>query len=252
MTGNRLVLHAALFAATASVVQAAPILHGDFVGTTVTYEQVTDTTSTLGDPDGMFGTPQIFGDTLEMDPTQFTATTTNGGIDQTSANLEFDVVAMAGKVINDLTITEAGSASLGGLGDSSTFASVTTDVIIDIEEVDFAPVPGGSINTSATMVFAPTGLFDLSGGGPLAGGPWTGVAFKDLDQVLADAGVSGVGATRVSVTITNTLVALSQTGTTSLITKTDADTVSITANIPEPTAAMLGLLTLMGAAARRS
>jgi hypothetical protein len=77
------------------------------------------------------------------------------------------------------------------------------------------------------------GLGTDGGGGPLFNSQWSGMLLVDIDQALVSAGVNfELGATRVNVDLDNTLVALSQAGTSSLIAKKDH--MIITTNIPEP------------------
>ena len=216
---------------------AAPINYGDFAGSTVTYEQVTENTTSINDPDGLFGAPTLSGDSLDFDPQQFVAGTSNLGVDITAALLEFDVAANPGKFIENLSLTEAGTTALLAVTGATATTGVTSDIVLDIEEIDGAPVPGGSINVPLSMVFSPTGSFDVTS---TNGGAWTGVAFVDLDQWLDDNSVAHVGGvTRLTVQLVNTLTATSSDGAETTITKQDADGVIITANIPEPTTAAL-------------
>jgi len=118
-------------------------------------------------------------------------------------------------------------------------------------EVDGAPI--STIAGIYSMTFTPSdGDFQLSspidnpGGLPGIGGPWSGVVSIDIDQLLIDESVEFVnGATKVGVVIDNTLLALSQDGTTAEIRKKDFKGLSITV-VPEPTTAALGLLGLLG------
>ena len=80
----------------------------------------------------------------------------------------------------------------------------------------------------------------------------SGSSLIDVDQILTDAGVPfQFGATKVSVNLDNTLVALSEDGTTSFIAKKDADGLTITTNIPEPSGGALALVAALAMGIRR-
>jgi hypothetical protein len=244
-----------LFAATVS--HAVPINHGNFVGSTVTYLQVTEDVASPGDSTPLFGAPTISGDSLDFDPISFTAAATGaGGVDTTAANVEFDIQAKTGNFIQTVFLTEAGNTTLAGFGTNSTFTSVTGNIEIDIEQVDGAPVPGGSINYTTLMTFTPSGgTYQLGadgGGGPVFNSSWSGIALIDIEDILDNLSIPYTGgATLVTVSLTNTLVALSENGTQALITKQDADGVTITVNVPEPTTLAMGIAVIAGLAGLR-
>ena len=242
---------------TATVSQAVPINHGDRVGTTVTYLQVTEDVASPGDSTPLFGSPTISGDSLDFDPISFTASATGaGGVDTTAANVEFDIQAHTNNFIQTVYLTEAGNTTLAGFGTNATFTSVTGNIEIDIEQVDGLPVPGGSLNFTTAMTFTPSGgtyaLGTDGGGGPVFNTSWSGIALIDIDSILNANSIPFVGgATLVTVSLTNTLVALSENGTQSLITKQDADGITITVNVPEPTTLAMGIAAIAGLAGLR-
>jgi hypothetical protein len=230
---------------TGALAHGATINYGDFVGSTVHYLQVTEAANSVGDTAPLFGPPTVTGDSIDFDPVGFSASATGAsGVDLTDGNLKFDILAKPTFGISSLKLTEAGDTTLAGFGTDATFSSVTTNIFIDIKEVDGVGI--NQINYSTTMSFTPSGgtygMASDGGGGPLFNTNWSGVAMIDIDQILADAGVPFTrGATLVTVNLDNTLVALSENGTSSLIAKKDADGVTITV-IPEPSSAILALL----------
>ena len=242
----------ALFALGA---HAVPINYGNFVGITVSYLQVTEDSGT--DPTPLFGAPNLAGDTLDFNPVSFNSNSTGaGGVDITDGTLAFMVDAKQNKFIDELQFSEAGDFTLAGFGGIGTFASVTSDLFIDIVEVDGNSINAISIITA--MTFAPSdGDWDVfnDGPGPLVQGSWTGSVDVDLTQVLIDEGIDFIsGVTKVNVTLDNTLTTLSEDGTSSFIAKKDAKGLSVTAVIPEPsTGLLLGLgMALISAGRRKS
>jgi hypothetical protein len=187
----------------------------------------------------------VTGDSIDFDPVGFSASATGAsGVDLTDGNLAFDIAAKPTHAIKTVQFTESGDTTLAGFGTDATFTSVTTNIFLDIKEVDGVGI--NAINYSTTMTFSPSGgnygLATDGGGGPLFNSGWTGVSTIDIEQILIDNGIPfTLGATLVSVNMDNTLTALSENGTSSLIAKKDADGVTITV-IPEPSSAVLALL----------
>jgi hypothetical protein len=88
-------------------------------------------------------------------------------------------------------------------------------------------------------------LLTDGGGGPLFNASWSGGVPINLDSILTAHGVPFVfGATEVSINLDNTLIALSENGTSTLIAKKNFGGLSITVNIPEP--ASLIMLAIAG------
>ena len=224
---------------------AVPINHGDFVGSTVTYLQVTEDSGTDATP--LFGAPSVFADVLDFNPVSFNSSSTGaGGVDITDGTLTFMVTANPGNVIDELAFSEAGDFTLTGPGGVGTFAGVTSSIFIDIVEVDGSGITPVQVITS--MTFAPSaGNWDLlnDGPGPL-NGIWTGGATVDLLQALIDENVPFTsGVTKVNVSLDNTLSTTSEDGTSSFIAKKDTKGLSVTT--PEPSTVVLlagGLLAL--------
>jgi PEP-CTERM motif len=231
----------ALFAYTTPAAAVA-INYGDFAGATVNFLQVTEDSGT--DPTPLYGSPSVSGDTLDFNPVSFNAGATGaGGVDITDGTLTLMMTSNPGHFIDKVKFDEAGDFTLAGFGGAGTFVSVTANFNIDIQEVDGVGI--GAINIATPMVFTPSnGDFDLlnDGPGPAVNGTWSGMLMVDIQQALIDNNIPFVnGATKLSVTFDNTLVATSESGTQSFIGKKDVGGIGITV-IPEP--ASLGLLAL--------
>lgn len=235
-----------------AAVSAAPINYGSFMGNTVTYVDVTED-SNSGDALPLFGSPTVSGDSLDFDPVGFNAHATGAaGVDITDGNLSFMVVAKPLQVIQNVQLSEAGDTTLAGFGTDATFTSVTATGVLNINEVDGVGI--GAISEPITLTFTPSGgtygLLTAGGGGPLFNSFWSGSWSRDIEQALIDHNVPYIfGATKISINIDNTLTALSQLGTSSLIAKKDFGGLSVTVNVPEPASLVLvlgGVLVLAG------
>jgi hypothetical protein len=244
---------------------AASINYGTFPGDTVTYVDVSED-SASGDDLPLFGEPDVTGDSLDFDPIGFDANATGpGGSDTTASKLTFMVVAKPDFVINNINLSESGDTTLSGFGDDTTSTGVTADIVVEILEIDGAAIAGPSLNTALT--FSPTGgmygLLTDGGGGPTFNTIWEGSLLVDVKNLLDNAVANnlidpyGAGATKIGITIDNTLSATSQVGTFAVIAKKDAGGISITVNMPNPgggpevpepaslALAMVGLLALV-------
>jgi hypothetical protein len=233
-----------LFATSCGQAFAAAINYGDFAGTTVTYTQVTED-SNSGDTPPLFGAPTVSGDSLDFDPVGFSASATGAaGVDVTDGQLKFGVVANAGAGISAIVLSEAGDTTLAGFGTDATFTAVTAQGVLSISAVDGVGI--NVISVPFALTFNPSGgTFGLAtdgGGGPLYSANWSGSLNLDIDSILSANSIPfSLGATKVSVNLDNTLVALSEAGTFSLIAKKDFGGLSVTI-IPEPsTMLLLGL-----------
>jgi hypothetical protein len=229
------------FLAASLPVNAAPINYGSHVGDTVEYVDVSED-STTGDSLPLFGAPIFSADSLDFNPVGFDAHATNGSSDSTNSILTFDVYALPGFAIRNMMFEESGDTTLAGLGTASTSTSVTAQGSIDIFEVDGVPVmvPSVPIALSFTPSAGDWNLAADAAGGPFLNVNWTGSLFLDVNQILTQQGVPFThGATKLSISITNTLDATSETGTETTIAKKDFGGISITINIPEPGTAVL-------------
>jgi len=240
---------------------AATINYGDHMGTTVTYVGVTESSGTDAVP--LFGPPTVTGDSIDFNPIGFDAASADGGADITDGQLTFMVEAKPGpNGMVGISFNEAGITQLAGnvaAGDLSTATMVRAAGVLDVHEVDFVPI--NNISVPFFLTFNPSNgdyfLGTDGGGGPLYFTDWSGSTNINLLQVLFDAGVRRTfGVTKLSVNLDNVLVATSQDGTSSLISKKDFGGLSITVqtpgggggpDIPEPTTFALAGLGILGA-----
>lgn len=221
--------------------------YGDFDGTTVTFESVRD-------QNGLYGSPTVSADSLDFDPSTFESLCPGGATCPPSPNIVDDTLNMfiqakPGYMIDTLVLTEAGDTTLSSFLDSIAATSVAATVFIDVFEIDGIGINQFDFQTQ--MIFTNGGEFETfdEGAGTYL---WTGFLAVDLDAVLADNGITEGHATRIGLSLNNTLTAFAQDGASARIEKKDIDGLAITI-VPEPGTALLFGLGLAGlASARRS
>lgn len=256
-------------------VLAAQINYGSHMGTHVTYVNVTED-SGADEPLPLFGAPTVTGNSIDFNPTGFDASSSGADSDITDSNLVFMVTAKSGSRISSITLNEAGDTTLAGNvapGSMNTASAVFASGVLDIHEVDFQGI--NHISVPFALTFNPSGgtyfLGTDGGGGPIFNTQWTGSVTLDIDAILIANGFMippgpidpEGGATKISIDLDNTLVAVSQQGTTATIGKKDFGGITIRSNvrtepggepeIPEPATFVLVGLTVLGLGlARRS
>jgi hypothetical protein len=259
------------FRATAAIVfvlslgtaaRAAQINYGTHSGTHVNYVNVTED-SGASEPLPLFGAPTVTGNSIDFNPVGFDATSSGAGSDITVSNLVFQITAKTGSRIDTITLTEGGDTTLAGNvtpGSMGTSSAAFASGVLDIHEVDFAGI--NHISVPFAMTFNPSGgtyfLGTDGGGGPIFHTQWSGSVTLDVDAILTANGITG-DATRVSIDLNNTLVAVSQTGTSATIEKKDfggltvrvAAVGAIPATIPEPASLTLAAFGVLAMLARR-
>lgn len=246
--GQLLVL-AVAFSGTNMVV-AAPVNHGDFFGSTVQFLQVTETVNAGGQTAPIFGSPQVIGDQLDFDPKGFATVASNGGVGITDGQLDFTLMSVVGHAIESLSFEEGGDFTLFGSGTAATSVgfslSLSTLKVLEVDGISlFAPITLDPVSVSGTKNLA---------NNPGIGQFWALSSFYDVNAALVAEGVSfSAGATKIEVTLDDTLVAISELGTIAAIAKKDFVVIGVStvvgSTIPEPNTA--GLLCLLGLAMAR-
>lgn len=238
---------ASSFAASAF---AAPIVYGNYSGTSVHFLNVTEDSTT--DPLPLFGAPTLAGDSLVFNPASFGANATplNGYIDITDGTLTTAIVAKPGQSIQQIAVSEAGDYTLAGQGPAA--VTVAAILFAQIVEVDGSPIV--PLNVNGLMTFTPTGNpatpngdYALPGNAGV-GVIWTGNAILNIAAALASANIEG-DATKVLFSMDNQLLAIGSEGSVAFI-KKKAGGVTIT--VPEPaTLSLLAGAGLLALARRR-
>src|SRR3989304_5879789 len=234
---SRKSLYAALSVVLILVLSPAPasaatiINYGSFMGATVSYESVREAANSAGDTAPLFSEPTVIGvpnpvnyptapcvmcaipgDTLDFDPTGFSARAARGGAHLTDGNLRFVVKAKPLQTISNIKISEFGDTTLIGAGTAATSTFARIAGVVNIQAV------GGIGVNSIPLQFSQTlASFSLPGGAGV-GTPWSGSVLLDLTTanpaVLAAYIVQGLnpalGVTQASVSFDNTLVATSE------------------------------------------
>ena len=204
----------------------ATVNHNDFVGTSVTFQDVSETTQPDAppDPEPLYGPPTIAGNQLTFTPTGFIATATGGASDLISSILTTRIVGNSPTdTIDVIIIEELGGVTLIASGGAGTNASASiggfVTVLATTSGPTFSVIPFSGI-------FSPADTFSLPGdaGTQL----WSGTAVIDIAAVVPNA-------TDVLVQYDDTLDANSEASSTATIEKTD---VTITV-VPEPSVALL-------------
>jgi hypothetical protein len=217
---------------------AAPINYGDFLGTNVTFGQVTETTQSSGDPDSLFGAPTVLGDQLLFFPPAFTASATGlNGADTTASQLQTTITGNTTlTTIDQIRIDEFGDVILAGLGTPVTNASVSMSGFVTVTHDTSGIIAPVIIPFSGT--FTPTGTYSLPG--DLGTTLWSGTVLVDVASVVPNATVA-------TLSFNNVLNAFSQAGTSATIQKkvVSGPVIGITI-IPEPATGSLLAIGLLG------
>ncbi len=244
-------LFAAAFAALViSPAWSAPINYGDFMGTDVWYRQITESANSAGDVPPLFGAPIVSGNSIDFNPIGFNAAAAGpAGNDITDGQLNFMIEAKPGKAITNVWLGESGDTTMVGFGTDATLTLVRSEVFIDILEIDGVSI--NNINLQDEMTFTPSnGDYFLCADGGCGGffqADWSGSVGFNINQELTNLGIPfQFGATKVSVALDNTLLALSENGTQSFIAKKDSDGVTIITNVPVVPEPTTGLLAMFG------
>lgn len=233
-------LAAVVICAAGAAANASILPHGNFTAADLNYLGVTESSGT--DPVPLFDTPHVVTNSLDFDPKGFVSYASNGTADVTDGQLNFDIVAHAGKAITGVNISEGGDYSLVGVG-TTTSVSASVIAFVKITEINYVPLAANQI----ISIPASSASFTDSLPGPMTSVPWS------LGLGVNVAGFLGANqvATRVQVVLNNTLTTTSEASTLAFIAKKDfiIDTQTGDTNVPEPAA--LGILAVAGLAMLR-
>ena len=229
---------------TCGEVSAAQMNYGDFMGDTLTYEQVTETN---GGPALLYSTPSTVGDVLVFDPVNFFSEVDPGpGASTVASTLTTVVKAKPGFGIDNLMIMEAGDYTLVGQAADLAMASVAAGFTATITEINGVAVAGPVIvaDMQFTTGAGPNGGIYSTPGDSGTTQIWKGTAMLDVQGVLPP----GQVATEIELSFMNTLDTSSDAITAAaFIKKKQLGGIMVMPNvIPEPAAAGLALLTLVG------
>lgn len=255
MKTNRVYLTAvlAVLTSTAMVTRATIADYGDFEANTLFYNEVTEATGY-----GEYGAPTITGDAITFSPNNLAAAAgyTSGEFANApslnDAELQFDVVAKAGKYVKDIEFAELGDYGMSGSALAGVQAKAFFYVTIyEIDNGDFylnEPILE-TFEYDSGQILHPGGLFATSD-------DWGASIVFDMATILSDNFIAGYtnGVTKVHITVDNQLSAAAYPGSEALIKKKHTGGLTITADVvPEPASAVLlvGTTTLLGVIRRR-
>lgn len=248
---------------------AAPINYGNFSGTSVDYTGVEENSGTdplLYPPNlpglGLFGAPTVSGDSLDFSPNNFFANSQfqTPPFDQTDGHLVFGVMAKSGHAIKSINFQEGGGLSVVGNGTDVTQVDVSAVGFINVLQVDNMDIGVVQIPINLTFNFGSNGPQDngtwrRASEGFVNGFLWTGAQSVDIKQWLIDHMIDvEFGATKITVSLDNSLYAESEAFSGAFIDKKDFGGLSVTVDapvIPEPASWALAILGLAAAASRR-
>jgi hypothetical protein len=251
-----------------SLALANPINYGNFSGTTVDYISVEENSGTdplLFPPNlpglGLFGAPTVAGDSLDFSPNNFFADSQFATplFDQTDGHLTFGVNAKANHAITNINFQEGGGLSVVGFGvNDQTFVDVSAVGLINVLEIDgAAPIglPVIPINLTFNFGTLGNGTWARNSNGFVNGFLWIGAQAIDIKGWLnANGFPTQHGATKLTVSLDNSLYAQSELTGGAFIDKKDFGGLSITVDapvIPEPATWVLGMLGCLAVGARR-
>jgi hypothetical protein len=214
-------LTAILVALAPSLALATSINYGNFPvpGTGVMFLNVTESSGTDAVP--LYGPPVPFAVGLDFDPKSFVASGTGGGADITDGQLNFTVMGSVGPGgtgvgINDISLLEKGDYTLVGTGTPATQALAGAIISGKITEVDgvplMSPVPFSNNGSVGFNLIANPGIVQ----------PWSlGFGYPIAAALTANNIPFTIGATKVDITINNSLVAISEAASVAFIAKKD-------------------------------
>jgi hypothetical protein len=228
---------------------AAPINYGNYSGTNVNFENVTEDSAT--DPTPLYGAPTVSGDALVFSPTaEFSARSTLGApaVDITDGKLNVTFTSKGSTPLGQLVISEQGDRTLiGALPTSNAGQSIGAAVFVTVLVSEVNGVSVAPYTVSGNLVFTPKSSWSLASGDAATAATFTGTLTLDLGN-----------ATKATLAADNTLVAFSDASSISFIAKKQFEIGFIPPvgnPVPEPASLAvvgLGVLPLLLKRRRRS
>jgi hypothetical protein len=226
-----LIATAAIFTAARP---ASAALYGNFVGPTITYQnvsefdtQITSPPPVISTPASLFGAPQLIpagSDSLTFPNITFSALAADGSLQQTDGQLTFNFVPTDGALIHSLSFDEGGSYHLiGDTGNASDQALLAVNdvritsvdgkalaspiIVPAVATPTVTPLSGAPTVTDSSNVNGATTLLVTATLGSNDTGTWDITALFNFDAALAGAGLAGQQITGVSVALDDQLTA---------------------------------------------
>jgi hypothetical protein len=215
--------------------QASAALYGNFVGPTMTYQnvsefdtQITSPPPVVTTPGSLFGAPQLIptgSDSLAFPSMTFSALAADGSIQHTDGQLTFNMVPTTHlDFIHSLSFDEGGSYNLIGDTDNASDQAtllfndvritsvdgkaLATPIIVPAEATPtVTPLSGSPTITDSSNVNGATTLLVTAAPGSNDTGTWDITAHFDFDAALAGAGLAGQQITGISVALNDQLTA---------------------------------------------
>jgi len=224
-----------------SAAHAATINYGNFnvPPAGIMFNNVMESSGT--DPVPLFGPPAPFVTGLDFPPTTFVSTASGGASDITDGQLNFTIMGIVNQGgfvgINTINLFEGGDFTLAGSGTNVTQSLAGAIMRVTVTQINGVPV--------APIVLSPSNAsvgFNLASN-PGIVQPWSlGLGLNVAGQLAP-----GQIATKVDVSIDNSLLTFSQPGSLAFIAKKEflinlTSTTSGNPFIPEPTTMTLSLL----------
>lgn len=224
---------------------SAQVNYGNFSGDTVTYHDVTEMTTSAGDPEPLLRAPTIHGDVLDFDPAGFHATDDGGGADETSVRVDAELLSQRGSAIRTIRVQAS--------GDHSLLANDSTDIAEIFYELELASITVHDVDGSplrSPVALAPAAIFAMDSLPSAAGhlDPWILVLHYDVDTALDQAGVLySEGATRLVIELWNTLDATGDPETIASIAEKDFTLQASPVPEPDTRVALVCAVTMLAA-----